>query len=144
MKWSIQDNTPPIISNWSAFPELSRDGFTVGVEVSDDLSGLENVSVYIKIGGQTSIYPCIYTDGTWNATIPSISVASFEIWIVAWDWGMNQAESTHLFWGATTDHSTTLTTTTQTSGSEIYIYITIISGCLIAIAAVIFLIMRKR
>ncbi|MCK4568619.1 MAG: hypothetical protein KAU48_15025, partial [Candidatus Thorarchaeota archaeon] len=97
LMWSTHDDTAPEIFSWGATPRLGTDGFNVWAEVSDDLSGIENVTVYIQIdGADITLFPCVYSGGMWNVSIPTITATEdFEIWVVAWDWGMNRAESAH-------------------------------------------------
>jgi len=130
MYWSTQDDTAPVISEWKATPEITTAGFDVWVEVTDDLSGIENVTVYVQDeGGEITLYPCSENAAMWNASIPSFATTSnLEIWVVAWDWGMNSAESSH----ETTPPDYTLLT-----------YIVIISGIAVIVIIVI-IVIRKR
>lgn len=146
MMWSTHDDTAPVISNWGAIPSIDTTGFEVWAEVSDDLAGIENVSVYLQIdNGMVNIYHCTYSGGTWNAAIPAFLAAyNYEIWVVAWDWGINRAETNHEYFYIAVDASTTLNTTTMTSDYTLYIYVLIIAGAAIAIVIVIVLVLRKE
>jgi hypothetical protein len=115
MMWSSHDNTPPEIDAWATVPaDFGTEEFLCLASVTDDLSGLENVTVYVQVD-ESEIYtfPMTYGTGQWSATVPALShTSNLTVWVVAWDWGMNKAESRHI-----TDliivETTTPTPTTQ-------------------------------
>jgi len=140
LMWSTHDDTAPIISEWGAVPEMSTDGFNFWAEVTDDLAGLENVTLYLKVDGtDLYLYPCVYNGGYWNVTIPTFTAAeNFEVWVVAWDWGMNRAESTHDMF-----YIETSTTNGTPLDYTVIIYYTIIVGAGVVIIVMIALIIRQ-
>jgi len=139
MFWSTQDNVAPVISSWVVTPSININGFYVSAQVTDDLSGIENVTVYLQIDGDPPVvYPCAITSGTWVASIPAFTANSkIEVWVEAWDWGLNQAESTHEI----------LMITPTSTGVEpdltLYFYIIIIASVTVAVVAVV-IVVRKR
>ncbi|MGY5879407.1 MAG: hypothetical protein RTV31_04105 [Candidatus Thorarchaeota archaeon] len=140
MMWSIQDNTAPVISSWVITPSINTDGFYVSAQVTDDLSGINNVTVYLQIdGGSTTFYPCAESSGTWITSVPTFTATyNVDVWVEAWDWGMN---------GAETDHETlviaTLPTTTQPDFT-LYLYLTIIAGVAVVIVMVVIVVRRRQ
>ncbi len=118
--WSALDDTAPVFSSWGATPSVNAAGFNVWAQVSDDLSGIENVTAYVQVDGESiTLYPCINSNGQWNVSIPAFTAASvLEVWLVAWDWGMNKAESAHK---------------TNQFDYTLYINITIIVGVAVAV-----------
>ena len=130
MMWSSQDDTPPVISSWAITPGINTNGFDVSAQVTDDMSGVDNVTVYLQIdGGVPVFYPCTNSSGTWIASIPSFTATfNVEVWIEVWDWAMNQAESNH---------------ESTTPNFTLYLYIAIISGVAVVIIVVV-IVIRKR
>jgi len=139
MFWSTQDNVAPVISSWVVTPSININGFYVSAQVTDDLSGVVNVTVYLQIDGDPPvIYPCSITSGTWVASIPAFTANSkIEVWVDAWDWGLNQAESTH----------EVLMITPTGTGVEpdltLYFFIIIIASVTVAVVVVV-IVVRKR
>jgi len=136
--WSTQDDTAPTIHNWVQNPEISLLGFEVQAQVTDDLAGIENVTAYVELdGGGPTAYPCTYANGSWFATVPSLSATNtVEAWVVAWDWGMNRAESTHETLGLTT-------TDTGLPPETLLLYIVLIAGVGVVVVVIVIMI-RKR
>jgi len=127
MMWSALDDTAPVISSWGATPAIRTTGFDVWAQVSDDLSGIENVTAYVRVdGGAITLYPLVNNSGVWNVSIPAFTAGtSLDVWLVAWDWGMNRAETNQL------DYT-------------LLIYITIISGVAIVTIVVVIYFVRKQ
>jgi hypothetical protein len=143
--WSTQDSTAPTIVNWEADPEISLLGFEVQAQVTDNLAGIENVTAYVKIDGfDSELYPCTFTGDSWVTTIPALTAMSeIDVWIVAWDWGMNKAESTHQILVLDTN------LTTSTNGTELlpatfYLYVAVGVGVVSVVILVIVIIIQKR
>ncbi|MFW9793123.1 MAG: hypothetical protein ACFFEE_02380 [Candidatus Thorarchaeota archaeon] len=93
MNYSQLDTTPPTIHSWGTIPEsIGNDGFLFWAEVTDDLSGIENVTLYAEVsGGDIHLFPCTFSDSNWSTTVgPLVSISN--LWIVAYDWGMNRVE----------------------------------------------------
>ncbi|MGY5858386.1 MAG: hypothetical protein RTU63_03380 [Candidatus Thorarchaeota archaeon] len=148
LTWSTLDDTPPVISLWGANPNISTAGFIVQAQVVDDLSGIENVTAHVKIdNGDTTHYPCTNVNGEWHASIPALAATiTVEVWIDAWDWGMNRGESTHGILNI--DSGEIATTTNGTTGpsdiwSSMYVYVAIAGGVAVVIIIVI-VVIRKR
>ncbi|MBE0526508.1 MAG: hypothetical protein IH631_06165, partial [Candidatus Thorarchaeota archaeon] len=131
LSWSTLDDTAPVISAWGVNPNITTTGFEVIAQVVDDLAGIENVTAYVQVDGGDAIpYPCTYYNSEWHASIPSLTAAyNIEVWVVAWDWGMNRAESIH--------------ESLIIADYTLYIYITIIGGVALVVIIVI-LVIRKR
>jgi len=128
--WAIQDNTAPVIINWVAIPGISTSGFQIQAQVSDDLSDLENVTVYVQVDTENvSYYPCTLSGNYWYATIPTLSASNrIDVWIIAWDWAMNRAESNHV---------------TSTIEDPIFLFL-IIGAVSIIVVVVIVVVIKKR
>ncbi|TFG31187.1 hypothetical protein EU528_06870 [Candidatus Thorarchaeota archaeon] len=138
MMWSTLDDTAPVITNLIITPSINTNGFYVTANVTDDLSGVENVTVYLQIdSGDIFLYICAESSGVWVASIPAFTASSnVEVWIRAWDWGMNIAESTHL--------THTITTSPYSiPDSSLYLYIMIIAGLAVVIVVIV-VVLRKR
>ncbi|TFG34547.1 hypothetical protein EU527_02720 [Candidatus Thorarchaeota archaeon] len=147
MMWSTHDDTAPVISTWEVLPRIITDGFEVRAQVTDDLSGLENVSVYLWIDQNIiNVYPCAYSSGTWNAVVPEFMAANtVEVWIVAWDWAMNIAESTHEVASIATGHTVTTNTTTATvSDLTLLLYASILVASVSVIVVVVVRVLRRQ
>jgi len=98
MKFSTLDATPPVIENWGATQSCCG-GFSAWAIVSDNLAGLENVTVNFQIDGESSVQEnaCEFNGSSWIVTVQQTSaVVSITLWIEAWDWGMNLATSSNL------------------------------------------------
>jgi len=139
MIWSTQDDIAPVISSWAITPSINTNGFYVSAQVTDDLSGVDNVTVYLQIDGATPvIYPCAISSGTWSVSIPAFTANSkIEVWVEAWDWGLNQAESAH---------EVLMITPTGTGGEQdliLYFYISIIASVAVAVVVVV-IVVRKH
>jgi len=76
------DNTPPVFSNWSTDPATltvnSTGGFTVSLDITDDLSGIPTNTPFLAyhIGSEpySTYQPMTNTSGnTWSFTIPEPS-----------------------------------------------------------------------
>ena len=134
MVWSTQDITAPVISSWGITPEISTAGFQVQAQVNDDLAGVENVTVIVRVDSNyITKYLCVYSNGEWSTSVPAIIAStSIDVWIEAWDWGMNRGESNHarLFLGG---HL----------GSELLTIIAIIGSVAVVIIIVIVTIKRR-
>jgi hypothetical protein len=90
----MQDTIPPVISDWGTVPsEFEFDTFTVWAEVTDDVAGVDNVTVHVLLNNSVEVeYPCEFDGSEWSATVPDFdNYTSFVIWIEAYDWGMNRA-----------------------------------------------------
>ena len=139
MMWSTQDDTPPVISSWVITPSINTDGFYVSAQVTDDLSGIDNVTVYMQIDNGTPVfYPCTNSSGTWVTSIPSFTATSnVEVWVEVWDWGLNHAESNHETLAITTS------TTTGVPDFTLYLYIAIFAGAAVVIVVIVIVVRRR-
>lgn len=91
---SIEDATPPVIHEWSTIPQdIDSDEFLVWAHVTDDLSGLENVTTYVQVdNGIIQTYSMSQNGANWTVLVPAQDFYSnLSLWIIAWDWGMNMA-----------------------------------------------------
>lgn len=94
MMYSTHDDTPPLILGRGTNPDEFGNGpFTYWAVISDDLAGLENVTLYSQVDeGITHAYPMSYKSGNWSVSVPYLAHATnLTLWVVAWDWGMNMA-----------------------------------------------------
>jgi hypothetical protein len=73
----------------------------VWAQVTDNLAGVENVSAHIRFAGGELVYLCAFDGTNWTTEIDQLPVdVRIEIWIEAWDWGVNNATSNILYFGA--------------------------------------------
>jgi hypothetical protein len=96
MYYSSIDTTPPSIIDWATKPVGDNlVGFKVEANVFDETSGVENVSVHIEVNESIElVFPCKFNGLNWTYHVqPFISETDWRIWIEAWDWGMNHAQS---------------------------------------------------
>ncbi len=95
MLYSTLDDTPPAIDAWGTEPlEIGSDNFTYWAHVTDNLAGVENVTLYVQID-QSGIYelPMSYDGNNWFILVPAASYTlNLTMWVIAWDWGMNMVE----------------------------------------------------
>ena len=138
MIWSSQDNTAPVISPWGIIPNISTAGFQVQAQVNDNLAGVENVTVFVQADNyEITEYPCTYSNLEWRTSVPALTASTrIEVWIEAWDWGMNRGESTHAV--------LILDGTNDLSGSELFLILTIVGGIAVVIIVVIVIIKRRQ
>jgi hypothetical protein len=95
MLYSIVDDTPPVIDAWGTVPvEIESDAFLYWAHVTDDLAGIENVTLHAQVDeGDVQIFPLSYGSGNWSVMVPAPGhTTNLTLWVVAWDWGMNSAE----------------------------------------------------
>ncbi|MHA3963118.1 MAG: hypothetical protein AM325_006225 [Candidatus Thorarchaeota archaeon SMTZ1-45] len=91
---SIEDATPPVIHAWGTIPhEIGSDEFLVWAHVTDENSGLENVTLHVQIDeGIIQSFPMSLEGANWTVQVPASGpYTNLSIWIIAWDWGMNMA-----------------------------------------------------
>ena len=96
LTFSMHDTVPPVITDWGTIPtEFEFDTFTVWAQVTDDLAGVDNVTVHIVLNNSVELeYPCEFDGSDWSVTVPDFdNYTSFVIWIEAYDWGLNRALS---------------------------------------------------
>ncbi len=140
MKFSIIDVYPPEIEDWGVNPTCCG-GFNAWAAVSDNLSGLENVTVQIQIDRDlpVQLYPCVFNGSHWVVTVQSTSaVDSITANVLAWDWGMNSAFSSNITWLIDSE------TTRPPSYTELYVYLSIIAGVsAVIVVSVIYLKTRR-
>jgi hypothetical protein len=99
LTYSISDHDPPLFRAWGMIPEtFSSSNFTVWARVEDDLAGLENVSVHALVNGTTDIvFACTFNGGNYTTHVPDLGNSNtLSLWVEAYDWGMNKAESNHI------------------------------------------------
>ena len=95
MKFSAIDSIPPVIGEWGTDPHpIGTGGFHYWVIVTDNLAGVENVTLHVQVdNGAILTFPCSSTGDNWSVLVPSLGQTStINIWVIAWDWGMNMAE----------------------------------------------------
>ena len=146
-KAEASDVYPPVISDWGVSPEFLLNGFDVWVQVSDNHSGIQNVTVYVKVRDGSFIkFPCTQNGNFWNASVPQYWASkAYEVWIVVFDWKGNYV-TTNLFPidNGTTDHPVTLpSSTTATAGGLPYFYISLVAGISVMCIIIIFR-LKKR
>jgi hypothetical protein len=95
ISWATTDSTPPDIVQWGIEGQPLIANATVWATVLDDLSGIQNVSVFVRVGDSSpSVFVCSYASGNWTTTIPQIPYDAYvRIWIEAQDKAMNVAVS---------------------------------------------------
>ncbi|MBN2230116.1 MAG: hypothetical protein JW779_11060 [Candidatus Thorarchaeota archaeon] len=133
MKFSMLDTTPPIINDWS-ITQTTSGAFSLWADIADDLSGIENVSIYYQVDGAVQEYSaaCVYNGSHWIGTISSTSASQSIIsWIKVWDWGMNSAESERIRW------------TVAAAAPPWYLYILLFTGVALVAIVIIFVIRRR-
>jgi hypothetical protein len=102
MVYSQIDVTPPTINDWGTLPDnVGNQEFLYWVDVTDDLSGIENVTLYTQVdGGDIHVFPCTNVSSNWSVTVqPLDQTSSLTMWVVVYDWGMNMAEGGVLQFG---------------------------------------------
>jgi hypothetical protein len=95
MMYSRHDSLAPVILEWGTIPErVSAEGFIYWAKITEDTSGIENVTAYVLVDGEQLLtYPCEYASGNWSCFVETLDYAeNATIWVVAWDWAMNKAE----------------------------------------------------
>jgi hypothetical protein len=75
---------------------INQSGFDVWVEVTDDLAGVQNVSIILELNDVLlSQHECIQEDGNnWSIAVPAFEIvedSNVDVYAVAYDWGMNGA-----------------------------------------------------
>ncbi|RDE17626.1 MAG: hypothetical protein C4K49_01920, partial [Candidatus Thorarchaeota archaeon] len=96
MLYSSVDDEAPVVRHWGTVPEpLNFSAFLVWAQVDDDFAGVENVTVHALVNGISEhVFECAFDGGNWTATLLGFEDSvSLEVWVDAWDWGMNRAET---------------------------------------------------
>jgi hypothetical protein len=143
MKFSLVDDTPPEIIDWG-LTQTYCGGFSAWADVTDDLSGLENVTVNIQLDNEPTVYryPCIFNGSSWAVIVSSTNAThSFTAWIEAWDWGMNSVESLSNTWFIYPD--TTAPPPIPYPGPYIFIEI-LIGACLVAVVLLVLVKIKNK
>jgi hypothetical protein len=97
MLYSQHDTTAPTIQDWG-IDELPIDqsGFDVWTTVTDDLSGVQNVSIRLEMNDAFyQQYDCTQNGINWSVTVPAfeiIETTNVTVYVLASDWGMNGAQ----------------------------------------------------
>ncbi|MFW9961174.1 MAG: hypothetical protein ACFFDV_09155 [Candidatus Thorarchaeota archaeon] len=141
MKFSIIDTIPPEIEDWGVNPACCG-GFEAWAVVSDNLAGLENVTVQLQIDQElpVQLYPCVFNGSHWIVNVQSTgAVHSITANILAWDWAMNSAFSSNFTWFIYTD-----TTPPPYPTPELYVYLSIIAGASLVLVVSIVYIKTRR
>jgi hypothetical protein len=93
MLHSRVDDTPPVIVEVTTnAAEVGTAPFYYSAVVTDDLAGIENVTLFTQVDMETiTRYSLTNTSATnWNVTVPSRSHhTNLTMWVVVHDWGMN-------------------------------------------------------
>jgi hypothetical protein len=98
--FTMTDDEAPEIVNWGYDGSIFAENITVWATILDDLSGVENVSVHVRVGTDEFVYPSEYTSGNWTAEVEQFPVdIPIEMWVEATDRGLNTAVSESEFWG---------------------------------------------
>ncbi|MFW9957913.1 MAG: hypothetical protein ACFFCT_07580 [Candidatus Odinarchaeota archaeon] len=141
MKFSMLDTTPAQVDSWGV-TETCCGGFDAWAEVSDNLAGIENVTVYFVIDEETVVQEasCFFNGSSWVAQIQHTSaMVSITVWIEVWDWGMNWVRSSNITILLPID----TTPPPPYQDLEPYLYIIILGGACLAVG-VAFVIVRTR
>ncbi|MHA2040977.1 MAG: hypothetical protein ACW975_03860, partial [Candidatus Thorarchaeota archaeon] len=97
MLYSQHDTTSPVIQDWGV-DELPIDpsGFDVWATVTDDFSGVQNVSIVLEMNDEIfEEYDCTRDGTNWSASIPAFEIiedTNLDVYAEASDWGMNGAQ----------------------------------------------------
>jgi hypothetical protein len=97
MLYSQHDTTSPTIQDWGV-DELPIDpsGFDVWATVTDDFSGVQNVSIVLEMNDEIfEEYDCTRDGTNWSASIPAFEIiedTNLDVYAEASDWGMNGAQ----------------------------------------------------
>jgi hypothetical protein len=92
---SLTDSLRPEIFGWNfTHPANSFASFPVWANVSETGSGIENVSFVVTRNNYVSKHLLHYNGSLFTAQIPALRLnATFEVYIEAYDWATNRAES---------------------------------------------------
>ncbi len=97
--YSMTDDESPEIVKWGFDGSIFAENITVWATVMDDLSGVDNVSVHVRIGSDEFVYPSVLSSGNWTTEVEQFPVdIDLEMWVEAMDRGFNTAVSDSLFW----------------------------------------------
>lgn len=91
---SVIDDTPPLIYGRGTMPaDFGTGPFTFWAEISDNLAGIENATLYAQVDeGDVHAFPLLYNGSHWTASAPAFGhTSNLTLWVVTWDWGMNMA-----------------------------------------------------
>lgn len=97
MLYSQHDTTSPTIEDWGVDElPIDQSGFDVWVMVTDDFSGVQNVSIRLDMNDEIyEQYSCTRDGTNWSASIPAFEIVedtNLEVYAVASDWGLNGAQ----------------------------------------------------
>ncbi len=92
---SLTDTLRPEFFAWDITrPVIINQSFVVWANISETGSGIENASVLVTRNNYEASHLMKYNGTLWVTTIPALQLnASFEVYIVAFDWALNRAES---------------------------------------------------
>jgi hypothetical protein len=96
MLYSMHDTISPIIEDWGVdVLPIDQSGFEVWVTVTDDFSGVQNVTIMLEMNSILfDQYSCAQDGINWSASIPAFEIredTTVDVFAVASDWGMNGA-----------------------------------------------------
>ncbi|MFX0055344.1 MAG: hypothetical protein ACFFAD_10485 [Candidatus Hermodarchaeota archaeon] len=97
MFYSQLDAISPVIQDWGvdSLP-IDQSGFDVWVTVTDDFSGVQNVSIILEMNEEIyGQYTCSQDGTNWSASIPAFDIiqdTNLDVYASASDWGMNGAQ----------------------------------------------------
>jgi hypothetical protein len=96
MLYSQHDTTSPVIQDWGVDElPIDQSGFGVWAIVTDDFSGVQNVSIVLEMNDEVyEHYDCTRDGTNWSASIPAFEIVedtNLDVYAIASDWGMNGA-----------------------------------------------------
>jgi hypothetical protein len=145
MKFSVLDDTPPVIFGRGTVPEdFGARPFSYWAAISDDHAGIENATLYAQVdGGEIHVFPLVYNEINWSVSVPYLEHSSnLTLWVVAWDWGLNVATGGTMVHIVGAETTPTPTPTLPPPNILLPLVVTVgIAGVVIAVGVVV---MRRR
>ena len=97
MFYSQLDTNAPIIQDWGVDPlPVEQSGFDVWVTVTDDFSGVQNVSIILEMNQEIyDKYTCSQDGTNWSVSIPAFDIiqdTNLDVFAAVSDWGLNGAQ----------------------------------------------------
>ncbi|MDF1540958.1 MAG: hypothetical protein P1Q69_18830, partial [Candidatus Thorarchaeota archaeon] len=87
---SIYDMLAPEIEEWGYEGSIFSGDLSVWATITDDFSGVENVTVHVRAGTDEFLYPATLISGSWTTEVEQFPVdINIEMWVEATDKGLN-------------------------------------------------------
>ncbi len=148
--WTLLDDVAPEIVQWGTNPtEPDFSGFQYWVVATDNLSGVESVTLHAIVDDTTEVsYICQNDGGNWTTAVPEWECnTDTRFWIEATDFGLNTATGGEFSLTVTTSTVTTTETGTETEtepppADYSMVIIAVVTGALCAAVVIVFI--KKR